>query len=243
MDSVSEERNKIVHECVFTVTTFPPRKVERLHQIGEYLAVEDHALEDGVDEGREGVGVKAVCLREVDRDELRGTWAKQDASLGFDAKGLVAEAMVRHGTENTSEVQPEKDGLAAATRQPDLFEHAVKANPARTAVDWALAHLSERDAVFSDTGLLAAALAFDPGSTSIGDIEGVVAGLKREGRLHDAPALEGGSGLTTDKALAGERETIALMRSGAGRGRAHAGLDGGAAPAQGTAHRRAETGG
>ena len=50
---------------------------------------------------------------------------------------------------------------------------------------------------------------------------------EREGRLHDAPAFPGsgpgqagGSGLTTDKAVADERETIALMRSGEGRGSA-----------------------
>ena len=44
--------------------------------------------------------------------------------------------------------------------------------------------------------------------------------LKRDGRLHDAPALEGGNGLTTDKAVTEERETIGLMRGGEGRGKA-----------------------
>ena len=43
---------------------------------------------------------------------------------------------------------------------------------------------------------------------------------KREGRLHDAPALQGGGGLTTDTAVARERETISLMRTGEGRGKA-----------------------
>ncbi len=37
---------------------------------------------------------------------------------------------------------------------------------------------------------------------------------------HDAPALEGGSGLITYRAVAQERETVALMRSGAGRSKA-----------------------
>ena len=85
---------------------------------------------------------------------------------------------------------------------------------------WALAHLSERDAVFSSNDLFAAALAFNPGAASIGEIEQAVAGLKREGRLHDAPALEGGGGLTTDTAVAQERETVSLMRTGSGRGKA-----------------------
>ncbi len=161
-----------------------------------------------------------AAKREVDRDALRETWEKQAAALGFDAKRLVAEAMERHGAEKAREAEPGKDGPPAPPRQPDLFEHAAKADPARAAVDWALAHLSERDAVFSTTDLLAAALAFEPGTASIGDIERAVDGLKREGRLHDAPALEGGGGLTTDKALAEERETVALMRAGERRGKA-----------------------
>ena len=42
------------------------------------------------------------------------------------------------------------------------------------AVEWALAHLSERDAVFRGTELVAAALAYEPGSASIEAIEGAV---------------------------------------------------------------------
>ena len=159
-----------------------------------------------------------AAKREVDRDALRETWEKQAAALGFDARGLVAAAMERHGGEKARDAEAVKDA-PPAPRQPDLFEHAAKADPARAAADWALAHLSERDAVFSTTDLLAAALAFEPGAASIGDIERAVDGLKREGRLHDAPALEGG-GLTTDKALAEERETVALMRGGERRGKA-----------------------
>ena len=161
-----------------------------------------------------------AAKREVDRAELRETWARQADTLGFDAKGLVASAMERHGAEKARAAEPAKVASPAPPRQPDLFEHAARADPARAAVDWALAHLSERDAVFSTTDLLAAALAFDPGAASIGDIERAVAGLKREGRLHDAPALQGGGGLTTDKAVAEERETVALMRGGERRGKA-----------------------
>ena len=156
-----------------------------------------------------------AAKRDVDRAELRETWQKQAAELGFDAKGLVAEAMERRGAKDAS-----KDAAPDASRQTDLFEHAARSDPAREAVDWALAHLSERDAVFARTDLLAAALAHSPGAASIAEIERAVAGLEREGWLHDAPALEGGGGLTTDRAAADERETIALMRSGEGRGKA-----------------------
>ena len=161
--------------------------------------------------------------RDVDKGELRETWAKQAADLGFDAHALVTAAMER-GRE-----APETNGIPASDLGPDkariaeigpLFSHAASTmDPAREAVDWALAHLSERDAVFSRTDLLASALAFSPGAASVEAIEGAVNDLKRDGRLHDAPALEGGDGLTTDRAVARERETIALMRTGEGRGK------------------------
>ena len=164
-----------------------------------------------------------AAKRDVDRAELRENWARQAAALGFDATALVVSAMERSldgdGKEHNGLGAASKDGPPAAARQADLFESAARADPAREAVGWALAHLSERDAVFARADLLAAALAYSPGSAAIGEIERAVKGLEREGRLHDAPALEGG-GLTTDKAVADERETIALMRSGDGRGKA-----------------------
>ena len=155
-----------------------------------------------------------AARRDVDRDALRETWAGQAAHLGFDAKALVDAAMER-GLDWQG-----RDGPPAAARQADLFEQAARSGPAREAVDWALAHLSERSAVFAKTDLLSAALAYSPGAASIEAIEQAVDALGGEGRLHDAPGLKGGGGLTTDKAVAGEREAVALMRSGQGRGKA-----------------------
>ena len=169
--------------------------------------------------------------RDVDREALCGTWALRAAELDFDAQGLAEKAMQRSldgsydktaGSKGTG-----RDGAPELTHQMGLFEPPAPADrpvaaqaAAREAVDWALTHLSERDAVFAGTDLFAAALAFSPGSASIGAIERAVDGLKRDGRLHDAPALKGGGGLTTDKALADERETISLMRTGQRRGKA-----------------------
>ena len=162
--------------------------------------------------------------RDVDKEALRETWRIQAAGLGFDAQALVASAIERgrDGLEKARNGDREsgKDGPPSVSRQADLFEFAAQPDPAREAVDWALAHLSERDAVFLGTDLLAAALAFSPGAASIKEIERAVDGLKRDSRLHDAPALEGGDGLTTDRTVAQERETIALMRTGEGRGKA-----------------------
>ena len=154
--------------------------------------------------------------RDVDREALHGIWARQASELGLDAKTLVASVMER-------ELQgPGKEGSreAGMARQVDLIERPSRTDPAKEAVAWALAHLSERDAVFARTDLLAAALAHGPGAASIGAVEQVVQGLIREGRVHDAPALKGGDGLTTDVVVAREREAIALMRAGTGRGKA-----------------------
>ena len=162
--------------------------------------------------------------RDVDKGELRETWAKQVADLGFDARALTEAAMERGrvGAEICRDggSHPEPNGKPVHELGP-LFAHAeAHSDPAREAVDWALAHLSERDAVFSGTDLMAAALTFNPGAATVEAIEQTIEGLTREGRLHDAPALQSGDGLATDKTVAEERETFGLMRDGAGRGKA-----------------------
>ena len=83
--------------------------------------------------------------RDVDREALRGIWTKQAAGLGLDAKALAASAMER------AFQGPEKEGAreAGVARQVDLIERPSRPDPAKEAVGWALAHLSERDAVFA----------------------------------------------------------------------------------------------
>ena len=93
-------------------------------------------------------------------------------------------------------------------------------SPGAEAVAWAMAHLSEREAVFSRTDLLAAALAHAPGAVAIGDVERKVAALEKAGSLHavDLPGAE--DSLATDRTVGEEREAVALWRGGQGRGRA-----------------------
>ncbi len=95
----------------------------------------------------------------------------------------------------------------------------VRESPAAAAVAWAMAHLSEREAVFSRADLLAAALAHAPGAVAIGDVEREVGTLEKAGTLHavDLPGAE--DSLTTDRTAGEERETVALMRGGQARGR------------------------
>ena len=142
--------------------------------------------------------------RDVDKSTLRGLWEKQAADLGFDARTHAAEAASKvAGLESAAEAQePSRDqGIAGE------------------AVEWAVAHLAEREAVFARADALAAALAWRPGAVSVEAAERALGDLERGGRLHPAPGLHGRGDLATDKALADERETIGLMRDGQGRGR------------------------
>ena len=103
---------------------------------------------------------------------------------------------------------------------PDSPGEAAPPSPASEAVAWALAHLSEREAVFARADLYAAALAHAPGAVAIDEAEREVAALEKAGTLHavDIPGAE--DSLATERTVAEERETVALWRAGEGRGRA-----------------------
>ena len=181
-----------------------------------------------------------AAKRDVGREELRDAWSRQASDLGFDAGGLVAEAMDRSaGAETVADgPMPEgehaNDGVArsvhgdgpqqdvgrdgpsglAAGLEPSPFA------PAAEAVAWAMAHLSEREAVFARSDLLAAALAHAPGRVSILDVEREIAGQERAGSLHAVDMPGARDSLATDRTVGEERETVALMRVGQARGRA-----------------------
>ena len=167
-----------------------------------------------------------AAKRDVDRAALRESWLDQSAALGFDARALTAEAAARTAGREAAR-EPDGGGRAAGNAAPagtaietaDAGSDAARANSiAAEAVQWAVAHLAEREAVFSRTDLLTAALAFSPGAAPAGEIERAVMALEKTGTLH-AARLPGMDGLfTTDRALADERETASLMEAGQGRG-------------------------
>ena len=172
--------------------------------------------------------------RDVDQDGLRGHWEKQARALGFDAKALAESALARGGAASAARAGSEKDRSAAAGSSAER-EEVWKANgaapstgaaqgaasaAAREATAWAVAHLSEREAVFSRTDLLAAALAWEPGEVTVADAGRAVGELVRDGTLHAANHPVPGESLTTDRAVADEKETVALMRAGQSRGKA-----------------------
>ena len=155
--------------------------------------------------------------RDIDRGELRGVWQRQAADLGFDARVPVAEAIERSGQ---VEREPEAPGLPDIGDARDATAEAAPPSPAAGAVAWALAHLSERAAVFRRTDLLTAALVHAPGAVMVGDVEREVAALEKAGALHavDMPGAE--DSLATEKTAGEEREAVALMQAGRDRGRA-----------------------
>ncbi len=149
--------------------------------------------------------------RDVDKDALRESWQRQAADLGFDAYELAAGAARRKAARAAHREGLGRGGDGRGPAQ-------AKENDPDRAVNWAVAHLSEREAVFSRTNLLTAALAWRPGALSIGEAEAAVARLVKAGTLHAANHPVPGDSLTTDRAVADERETIALMERGRGRG-------------------------
>ena len=160
--------------------------------------------------------------RDVDKAALRESWEKQAAGLGFDARALAARALSRESGPGGAVARethgPSREGPAPAKESLDETGRPAT-TPAAQALDWAVAHLAEREAVFSRADLLAAALAWRPGAVSVEAAEKAMGDLENADVLHAAPALESGDGLTTDKALADEREKIRLMRSGQNRSR------------------------
>ena len=172
---------------------------------------------------RHATGVRDGVAANGDRDALRESWLTQAAGLGFDAPGLA-----EHAREAGKEAAGEPGRGTAAHREPAsgpaetgaaAREDATR-GPAAEAVDWAVAHLSEREAVFARTDLLAATLAFDPGGVDIAAVERELAARETAGTLHPA-RLPGAEGLlTTDRAVADEKETLSLMAAGQGRGAA-----------------------
>ena len=177
--------------------------------------------------------------RDVDHDGLRAHWQKQAEALGFDANALSREALAHAtraetaisssaltGSEKESGVQIESAQVrteiekANGAAVPEGVAQVAASGAAREAMAWAVAHLSEREAVFSRTDLLAAALAWKPGAVTVGEAQRALGEFVNEGSVHAANHPVPGESLTTDKAVADERETIALMTGGQGRGKA-----------------------
>ena len=145
---------------------------------------------------------KAVVAGDRERNGLGGD--RQPGDVGSSAVEADRRPVTDPGRSSGRESSP---GMAPAS-------------PTAEAVAWAMAHLSEREAAFARTDLLAAALAHAPGAVAIGDVEREVEALEKAGALHavDLPGAE--DSLATERTVGEEREAVALWRGGQGRGRA-----------------------
>ena len=134
--------------------------------------------------------------RDVDHGSLREHWREQAAELEFDARGLAADAIER---------EPAKATEAQAPLPGIENENTANARTvAEQAVGWAVAHLSEREAVFSRTDLLTAAITWqagrgiDPGRRGRGravwkrTARCIASNTPRSGRLPDHRQGRGG---------------------------------------------------
>ena len=65
MSPLVQERSEFGHEIKFPLVAFTPAQTEWLHQIGELLAIEDHSLEDSVDEGRQRFVCQTMSSGEI----------------------------------------------------------------------------------------------------------------------------------------------------------------------------------
>ena len=122
-----------------------------------------------------------------------------------------------------TEVVPGQEGTAP--REPGTVperagEPARPAGAVRDTVAWGMAHLSEREAVFARSDLLAAALSVAPGTLTVEAVEREVAAREAAGALHAVNLPGAADSLATDRTVGEERETIALMRAGEARGKA-----------------------
>ena len=148
------------------------------------------------------------------------TWSRRRMGPG----GIPRRAIANTRGLETPGCRPRRKG-AGVPRQ-DRPQERGRTFPPRSrgagseAVAWAMAHLSEREAVFSRADLIAAALAYAPGTFTVETIEREVAGLEKDGTLHAVHLPGARDSLATDRSVGEERETVALMRAGVGRGQA-----------------------
>ena len=175
-----------------------------------------------------GLDAKALVAEAVERSASPARQATRDPSIGPDGKrepvaapGAAPERAGGSGRTAGDMQQrklpfdePGQDGQATGRETEPLPPQAMEA------VGWALAHVSERAAVFTRPDLYAAMLAKGPGGVIISEAERAVAALEKAGELHAVSLPGAEDALTTERTVGEEREAIAQMRLGQDRGRA-----------------------
>ena len=165
-------------------------------------------LERGIDPSEANVHQRQIATldtrtakNEKPREILQSVWQDIAASENINLKGIV----------NKSIENKESPELQSQLSNKTLDRVAI------TSVDWAIAHLSEREQAFTRTDLEVAALKFD--KNSIDKVEAVINEKVKNGYLIDKGLSEKGADiLTTKKALESEKEFIGHIKQGIGVG-------------------------
>ena len=216
--SHSDGRFEIAGVSRETIEAFSTRRKEIEMAVGERS---DGAPADNPRLAERAALMTRARKRDVDKATLRESWQKQAADLGFDAGALVQEAKSNTATRGAARTQaielPETALAAEAEGNSTDASQKPEKTFSRRAAEWALSHVSERDAVFSRDDLLKTALSLAPGEIRVHEVHSDVDNLLAEGRLLATNSLDSHERFTTDKALADERETINLMRKGQNR--------------------------
>ncbi len=218
-DLGSSADNPRLAERAALMTRAKKRDIDR----GELRNVwQRQAADLGLDAGAlvaEAEGNSAAPVRDAGVEPAAGPGQDRDAAApALPDNGGREHIGVQAGAAGSQAPSPDKDRQRASGR--GSAREPAPASPASEAVAWAMAHLSEREAVFGRADLLAAALAHAPGTIGMDEAESAVGTLERDGALHavDIPGAE--DSLATDRTVGEERETVARMRAGQGRGAA-----------------------
>jgi conjugative relaxase-like TrwC/TraI family protein len=131
----------------------------------------------------------------IDRAEVYRDWKVRVRDQGINFRGLISRE--------------------TAPRAPDV------AKPAREAVAWAIAHLTERESVINHPNIVRHALEYGTGKATLAE---VIAGIREAKQTRVLLPVNDGR-YTTTKAVVAESETLAAMRRGQGRVRPIASLE------------------
>jgi len=164
---------------------------EQLRHFSRRRAEIEAALEKVGASGAKASATLALYTRArkgpIDRTEVYGDWKARARDQGINFRELISER--------------------AAPRAPAV------AAPAREAVAWAIAHLSERKSVISHRDVVRHALEYGTGKATLAE---VAVGIQEAKKTRVLLSVNEGR-YTTTKAVIAESETLAAMRRGQGR--------------------------
>ena len=169
---------------------------KRREEIEQALAARGKETPDAIDSALAALATRRNKQTGVDRDELRQAWRDEAEKMGFgkDQLDRIVQAASRDKALR----------LSGQTRAGEVIE--TPDQRAQAAVEFAIKHISERDAVYSRDDIIRTALSRN-GSAPLPSLEKAIAAKEKEGRLvavdveirdykHRADSFRPGDGFT-----------------------------------------------